>query len=135
MVAVLDAIDAHIGARVRQQRNLIGMSQQELGKRAGYSFQQQQKYERGIDRINASSLLFLAHILNVQVGWFYEGIPPELLQGRILARHRATPEISDGLLYRRETLELIRTYYRIQDPKKRQSVCAVLRSMVEAGHQ
>ncbi|MGB9154637.1 MAG: helix-turn-helix transcriptional regulator [Alphaproteobacteria bacterium] len=81
MRAALDAIDAHIGRRLRYQRTLTGLSQMKLGNQSGVSFQQIQKYEGGVNGISASSLLLFAHILNVPVNWFYEEITPSLWGG------------------------------------------------------
>jgi transcriptional regulator with XRE-family HTH domain len=65
-------IDAHVGSRVRLRRMLLGMSQEKLGERLGLTFQQVQKYEKGVNRIGASRLFDLAQILGVPVQFFYE---------------------------------------------------------------
>ena len=70
-----DPVDVHVGARLRLRRNLIGMSQEQLGKASGLTFQQIQKYERGANRMGASRLYQIAQILNVPVGWFFEDMP------------------------------------------------------------
>src|SRR6516225_12248324 len=68
-------IDVHVGSRVRFRRMLLGMSQEKLGERLGLTFQQIQKYEKGINRIGASRLFDLAHVLGVPVQFFYEEAP------------------------------------------------------------
>src|SRR5215467_3508159 len=78
-------IDVHVGSRVRFRRMLLGMSQEKLGEKLGLTFQQIQKYEKGINRIGASRLFDLAHVLGVPVQFFYEEAPaggePEALAG------------------------------------------------------
>src|SRR5512145_286688 len=65
-------IDIHVGSRVRLRRMLLGMSQEKLGERLGLTFQQIQKYEKGVNRIGASRLFDLAQVLGVPVQFFYE---------------------------------------------------------------
>ena len=68
-------IDAHVGKRLRLRRTLTGMSQERLGKTIGLTFQQVQKYEKGINRIGAGRLYDLAQILDVPVSYFYDDLP------------------------------------------------------------
>jgi transcriptional regulator with XRE-family HTH domain len=68
-------IDKHIGNRVRTRRITIGMSQEKLGDALGLTFQQVQKYEKGTNRIGASRLLQIAHVLDVSIEFFFEGLP------------------------------------------------------------
>src|SRR6188472_1002835 len=68
-------MDVHVGARVRLRRMLLGMSQEKLGEKLGLTFQQVQKYEKGINRIGASRLYDLAQVLGVPVQFFYEDAP------------------------------------------------------------
>jgi len=67
-------IDAHVGRRVRECRKALGMSQTKLGNALGISFQQVQKYEIGTNRVAASRLWGIANILEVDVGYFFEGV-------------------------------------------------------------
>lgn len=67
-------IDIHIGARVKLRRRLMGLSQSKLGAAIGLTFQQMQKYERGQNRISASTLYRLAEALDVPVSFFYDGL-------------------------------------------------------------
>src|ERR1700722_3677384 len=68
-------IDVHVGSRVRLRRTLLGMSQEKLGNAIGLTFQQVQKYERGANRIGASRLYDLSHVLDVPVSYFFEEMP------------------------------------------------------------
>ena len=68
-------IDKHVGSRVRMRRMMLGMSQEKLGDALGLTFQQVQKYEKGTNRIGASRLQQISHILQVPVAFFFEGAP------------------------------------------------------------
>lgn len=70
-------IDAHVGTRVRLRRMLLGMSQEKLGEHLGLTFQQVQKYEKGVNRIGASRLFDLARVLAVPIQFFYDEAPAE----------------------------------------------------------
>ena len=67
--------DKHIGSRVRARRVMLGMSQEKLADALGLTFQQVQKYEKGVNRIGASRLLHMAGILDVSIEFFFEGLP------------------------------------------------------------
>jgi transcriptional regulator with XRE-family HTH domain len=68
-------IDKHVASRVRMRRMMLGMSQEKLGDALGLTFQQVQKYEKGTNRIGASRLQHISHILQVPVAFFFEGAP------------------------------------------------------------
>ena len=68
-------VDKHVGSRVRMRRMMLGMSQEKLGDALGLTFQQVQKYEKGTNRIGASRLQQISHILQVPVAFFFEGAP------------------------------------------------------------
>jgi transcriptional regulator with XRE-family HTH domain len=70
-----NSTDRHVGARVRMRRKMLAMSQEKLGAALGLTFQQVQKYERGANRIGASRLHQMSHILQVPVEFFFEGAP------------------------------------------------------------
>ena len=70
-----DPVDIHVGARLRMRRNLIGLSQEQLGKSLGLTFQQIQKYERGINRMGSSRLFQIAKTLSVPVAYFFDDMP------------------------------------------------------------
>jgi transcriptional regulator with XRE-family HTH domain len=119
-----DPVDVHVGARLRQRRTLLGMSQEKLAAAFGVSFQQIQKYERGANRVSASRLHQLTRILNVPVGYFFEGMTDTLQNGA------AAHPVGDGeMVASRETLELVRAYYRIEDPTVRRRLVDLLRSL------
>jgi transcriptional regulator with XRE-family HTH domain len=74
--------DKHVGSRVRMRRMMLGMSQEKLGDALGLTFQQVQKYEKGTNRIGASRLQQISHILQVPVAFFFEGAPSAQVVGR-----------------------------------------------------
>lgn len=67
------AVDVHVGRRLRERRNAVGVTQEVLADSVGLTFQQIQKYEKGANRISASRLQQFASFLNVDVAWFFEG--------------------------------------------------------------
>lgn len=130
-------VDVHVGQRLRQRRTLLGMSQEKLGEAVGLTFQQIQKYERGANRIGASRLFQLGQVLDVPVSYFFEDMPGEVVKTR---GDYAAPEQDADLeslqagdpMARRETLELVRAYYKIQDPKVRKRLFELTKSIANA---
>jgi transcriptional regulator with XRE-family HTH domain len=122
-------IDVQVGARVRQRRTLLGMSQTHLGKAVGLTFQQVQKYENGANRISASRLFEFAKVLDVPVSFFFDAMPKEATKPA--AKHVAPPKGKDELT-KRETLELVRAYYKITDPAVRKAISDMVRSMAKS---
>lgn len=129
-------IDVHVGSRVRLRRTLLGMSQEKLGEALGLTFQQVQKYERGVNRIGASRLFDLARVLDVPISFFFDDLPAEM-GGMAVNRSRPTlsgvadeqASFDDDTLHRRETLELVRAYYRITDPAVRKKVFDLIKTL------
>ncbi len=119
-------IDVHVGSRVRQRRRLLGLSQEKLGEALGLTFQQVQKYERGINRISASKLWMMTQILDVPVSFFFDGVDED--------QASPTPSDSDPL-QTRETLEFVRAYYRITDPKARHTLFELTKAMAKMGDE
>jgi transcriptional regulator with XRE-family HTH domain len=126
-------IDSHVGSRVRLRRTLMGMSQERLGEALGLTFQQVQKYERGVNRIGASRLFDLARVLDVPISFFFDDMPDALGNGVGGRRAYGFSETADGFeddtLHRRETLELVRAYYRITDTAVRKRVFDLIKSL------
>ena len=81
-------IDQHVGRRVRMRRLMLAMSQEKLGDALGLIFQQVQKYEKGANRIGASRLEQISHLLQVPVEFFFEGTPNALAPHGSGARYR-----------------------------------------------
>jgi transcriptional regulator with XRE-family HTH domain len=129
-------IDVHVGSRIRLRRTLLGMSQERLGEALGLTFQQVQKYERGVNRVGASRLFDLSRVLDVPISFFFDDMPESLAStygGQSTRRSTGFAEtqdsFSDDALNRRETLELVRAYYRITEPAVRKRVFELIKSM------
>jgi len=118
-------VDVHVGQRIRQRRTLLGMSQTQLGEALGVSFQQVQKTERGFNRVPAGRLPLLASVLGVSIPYFFEGVDATAMP---VPRRQGAPVVADPLA-RRETLELVRAYYRIEDPSVRRKFCDLIRAV------
>lgn len=109
-------IDLHVGKRLRRRRRLLGMTQQELAGEVGVRFQQIQKYECGANRITSGRLFDIAQALSVKVQYFFDGL--EELYGKKPAND--TEAMEGDILSQKETLELVRAYYRLGErPRKR----------------
>ena len=127
-------IDVHVGSRIRLRRTLMGMSQERLGEALGLTFQQVQKYERGVNRVGASRLYDLSRVLDVPIAFFFDDMPDQRPNGAIgVAGFAERPDgygaPADDTLSKRETLELVRAYYRITDPALRKRVFDLIKSM------
>ncbi len=126
-------VDVHVGGRVRLRRTLLGMSQEKLGGALGLTFQQVQKYERGVNRIGASRLFHLSQILDVPVSFFFDDMPaldPDAMPG--LSETKQGGFEPDPLV-KRETLELVRAYYKISDPKARKRLFELTKAIAKMG--
>jgi transcriptional regulator with XRE-family HTH domain len=125
-------MDVHVGSRVRLRRMLLGMSQEKLGEHLGLTFQQVQKYEKGVNRIGASRLFDLAKVLGVPVQFFYDEAPSGVqTTGNVIAGFAERPGESYvvDFLGTREGLELNKAFARISDPKVRRSIVDLVRSL------
>ncbi len=91
-----DMVDKHVGRRIRERRREQQISQQEMSEILGVSYQQLQKYENGSNRVSAGRLFLIAHLLKVEVGYFYFGLPPgeELFKGRLDDLDFVMPDIN-----------------------------------------
>ena len=120
-------IDAQVGNRVRIRRMLIGMSQEKLGDLLGLTFQQVQKYEKGVNRIGAGRLYEVARILGVPIDFFYEGVGGAAGAGQFAESGPPVMEfVSSG-----EGLQLSLAFMKIKDPKVRKRVLDLVKSLVE----
>ena len=130
-----NAVDMHVGKRVRLRRTLLGMSQEQLGASLNITFQQVQKYERGANRISASRLWDISQILDVQISYFFDDMtddtmrssPRRISQGESFIHFDKKNERDP--MARRETLELVRTYYSIEKPKVRKRIAEMVKSI------
>ena len=142
-MAKTHTVDIHVGARMRQRRTLLGMTQSKLADAVGLTFQQIQKYERGSNRIGSSRLYEFAKVLNVPVSHFFEEMPANALAGRpMFGRGRkggfgeaGTPfEQEKDPLIKRETLGLVRAYYKIREARVRKRIFEMVKAVGVASH-
>jgi transcriptional regulator with XRE-family HTH domain len=141
-MALSHTVDTHVGARMRQRRSLLGMSQTAVGDAVDLTFQQIQKYENGSNRISSSRLYEFARVLDVPVSYFFDEMPSNALSGRPMSgRGRkgfgeaGTPfEQEKDPLIKRETLELVRAYYKIREARVRKRIFEMVKTVGAASH-
>ncbi len=126
-------IDVYVGARMRQCRTLLGMNQTKLGEELGMSFQQVQKYEKGTNRISSSRLYDLARVLDVSIEHFFEDMSPAVADSSPAARKsgkaKKPPNYEPDPMATRETLGLVRAYYKIKDADVRKQVYELTKTL------
>jgi transcriptional regulator with XRE-family HTH domain len=115
-----DPLDVAIGSRVRARRRMLGLSQTALGEELGVTFQQVQKYERGINRISGSTLIRLGRVL---------GVPAGSLLGDDEATHGAPPPWAD--LMKSGVAETIDALASVKSPAVRRQIVALARALAE----
>lgn len=126
-------VDVHVGQRLRQRRVLVGLSQEKLARMVGITFQQVQKYERGANRIVASRLFELAKVLDVPVSYFFDDLSAKVANDS----HKSSAPVlkndvtNHDVMAERETLELVRAYYGIDDERVRRRAFDLLRSLAK----
>jgi transcriptional regulator with XRE-family HTH domain len=132
-----DERDRLIGQRLRMRRNFLGLSQDKLGKAVGLTFQQVQKYERGLNKISAARLIDFSSILDVPITYFFAGLSnigektPEFL----LAADNDQDKLEDVPLVSKESLELLKNFHAIKNHDTRKAVLRLVRQMAEAPDQ
>ena len=122
-------IDVQVGTRVRLRRMLIGMSQEKLGEMLGLTFQQVQKYEKGVNRIGAGRLFQVAHILVVPIDYFYEGVNGMGEGAPGFAEPGGSSPPVMEFLSSGEGLQLSLAFMKIKDPKVRKRVLDLVKSL------
>ena len=133
---VYNPIDIHVGQRLRNRRTLLGMSQTDLGDAIGLTFQQVQKYERGANRVSGSRLFDLSRVLDVPIAWFFEDIPGDVQArspAKMLGKDLEPLEHEPDQMARRETLELVRAYYRIPSGSARRRLAELVKALAKSG--
>ncbi len=125
-------VDVHVGVRVRARRTLLGMTQTDLGDAIGMTFQQVQKYENGKNRISSSRLYELSQVLDEPIEYFFDDMPPKIAARSPAKRPGGAKEpvrYDPSLMVRRETLEFVRAFYKIENAgirKRMRDMIAVL---------
>ena len=113
-------IDRYVGARMRERRIMLGLTQQQMAELIGVTYQQAHKYEKGINRIAAGRLSSIAQALGVEVGYFYEGMSQ-------------TPEIAAATPQQRLLLELARSFIALPSRKHQEAICNLARVLASPG--
>ena len=129
---VLATIDLHIGARLHARRRMLGMSLQTLGARLGLSYQQLQKYERGVNRIGGGTLWRLSEILDVAPSFFFDGLARAHPAAPAPARRDSRPSGDRAASSEREAMDLIRAYGAIENGAVCQRVRQLIASLARA---
>lgn len=123
-----DPVDSHVGSRLRLRRTLLGMSQEKLGKSVGLTFQQIQKYERGHNRIGSSRLYQFCKVLGVPVSFLFDEMPCDM-GSQTSSASQVEQATYDEDMSRRETLELVRAYYRIDNRNTRKRIYELVKAV------
>ena len=124
----MNSVDVYVGARLRMRRAMLGMSQSKLGEILGVTFQQIQKYEKGVNRISASRLKQAASVFDVDIDWFYDGGPAE--QGvKFGLAEGASRSLDVQFLSTTEGFRLNRAFTRIRDSKIRRKIIDLVESL------
>jgi len=121
-------VDVHVGARIKWRRKVLKLSQQQLAERLGLTFQQVQKYEKGLNRVGASRLWDVSRVLGVSMDFFFADMDPEIKQQSPMMLGRENnlkagylkedgPQMDFDPMKRKETLELVSAYYKINNRK------------------
>ena len=113
-------IDAHVGERIRLRRTELGLTQEQLAEALDVSYQQIQKYETGANRVSAGRMLEIARKLDVDVGYFFEGLSDE---------EAGTPLEHGGR--QRSAIELVRKFGQIKDPEVRAPIAGLVKTIVD----
>jgi transcriptional regulator with XRE-family HTH domain len=124
--------DIHVGKRLRLRRTILGLSQEAIGNAIGVTFQQVQKYERGVNRMGSSRLYEFSKILSVPVSYFFEEMDKS--GSSVSAASNVAedaPAFEHERMSSRETLEMMRAYYRITDPLVRKRIFELIKSVAE----
>jgi transcriptional regulator with XRE-family HTH domain len=121
-------IDKHVGARLRERRGILGVTQQQLGVAIGVSFQQIQKYEKGLNRIGAGRLREISRFLGVSPAYFYEGSPVESGADEALFEIPLSTHAPHSLNVA-EGLQLQRCFARIENPRVRKRIVELVMAL------
>ena len=125
-------IDKHVGSRVRMRRMMLSMSQEKLGDALGLTFQQVQKYEKGTNRIGASRLQQISHILQVPVSFFFEGAPHVGSEPHRGGMNEApSPAYVSDFLATSDGLSLTKAFMRIKNSKMRRKIVDLVEHIAE----
>ncbi len=124
------SVDEHIGQRVQLRRTMMGLSQKDLAKICGVTFQQIQKYETAGNRISASRLFDLSTALETPVSFFFAGLPGNFTSENRNGKYsRVSEQSSNDPLSKNESLQLINLYWKLPNDDQRKMILKMLRSL------
>ena len=123
-----DPTDTYVGARVRMRRLMLDMSQTDLARAVGLTFQQVQKYEKGTNRVSASRLQQFSKILEVPISFFFEGLPTPKNASKQTANAPSPAYVSD-FLASSDGLSLVKSYTRIKSPDLRRVIVNFVKAL------
>ncbi len=132
---LVGAVDCHIGQRLQLRRVMLGMTQTDLAKHCGISFQQIQKYEAGGNRIPASRLFDISQALETSVAFFFEGLPGNFPpETKAIRSSRVSEQKENDPLGKNESLQLINLYWNLPTDKQRAMVMQMLKTLNGEGN-
>lgn len=126
-----DPMDKHVGSRIRMRRMMLGISQEKLGEALGLTFQQVQKYEKGMNRIGASRLQQVSETLQVPVSFFFEGGPVAAGSGGGFAESQSPAYVAD-FLATSDGLALTKAFVQIKDGRVRRRIVDLVEAIAES---
>jgi transcriptional regulator with XRE-family HTH domain len=126
-------VDIFVGKKIKQRRAMIGASQSNVAEELGVTFQQVQKYERGVNRVSCSRLYDFAKVLRVPITFFFEGFQNEMGDVKYgFAENDSNANFEkEDLVDSKETKTLLREYYKITDTAKRKHVLEIIKAMAK----
>jgi transcriptional regulator with XRE-family HTH domain len=130
-----EVIDTHVGSRMRLRRMQLGTSQEQLAKKLGVTFQQVQKYEKGLNRIGASRLFHIAKVLDVPIQFFFDDLA--VAASKDASRNEGAGQLAPAdagvaaFFYSREGIELGKAFSGITDPRVRRTLISHVRALAE----
>lgn len=124
-----NATDVHVGSRIRMRRMMLQISQEKLGDALGLTFQQVQKYEKGVNRVGASRLQAMSDILGVPVSFFFEDGPQVSSSTRKKAGQAPSADFVTDFLATADGHALIKAFIRIKGPTLRRSIVRMVETI------
>ncbi len=124
-------VDLHVGAQIKLRRGLMGLSQTDLAKGLGITFQQVQKYENGANRVGASRLFEIAQILGVSVQYFYEGAQDESRRSPLDSKVEGPDRLED-FIRSPMGIDICRAFVRIEDPELKSRLAKLVKTVSES---
>lgn len=121
-------VDIHVGNRMRMQRKLMGLSQEALARSIGVTFQQVQKYERGVNRMSASRLFDFAKVLQVPISFFFEGVETHASG---MAEDDAPVFQHEAPVMSRDAVEVLRAFSQVREPALRRHIVNLVKAIAE----